>query len=884
MEHSLYKFIIKYSLRQQIILTVLSVASFIPYYYFLDIPKAIVNKGISSKGVTYPVDIAGLGLFQLDKVGYLLWLCGVFLFLVLVQQAFKYAINVYQGISGERMLRRMRYELYSRVMRFPLPTFKKMSQGEIIPMITAEVEPLGGFIAESFALPIFQGGMLLVTFAFLMVQNWMMGLAGVALYPLQFYFIPKLQRKVNALGKERVKGARRLADRIGETISGVQEVHAHHGSHRLRAEFARRLGAIYWVRYEIYQRKFVIKFINNFIQQLGPFFFYAIGGYLVIQGSLDVGTIVAAVAAQKEMGGPWKELLTHYQAREDARIKYEQIIAQFAPEGMRPPEQQLLEPEQIPNLNGDIVLSNVSFTDDHGTSVVDGVTVTLPNPGSTAVVGGMGRDELLLLIARLLDPSRGKIMIGGADIAEMPEAITGRRTTFIGASSYMFNSTIADNLLFGLRQRPLKLRDYDGAEKRRFDRETGEALASGNSAEDPAADWTDYAAAGVDGPDGLTAATLKALATASFDDDVYQLGLRGVIDPARDPELAARIMEARQAFRARLDDPAVAALVEIWDRARYNDNATVAENLLFGTPVGDKFDLERIASNKYMLSVLDKVGLKDRFLAIGYDVAKTMVELFADLPPDHEFFQQFSFISSDDLPEFKDILARTSPDKFAQISDADRGRLMSLPFKLIPARHRLGHLDADFKALVIKAREVFAADLPADLKGAVAFFDPEQYTRAANLLDNILFGKVGYGQAQAAERVGMLTADVIRDLDLRPTITQVGLNYEVGIGGSRLSSAQRQKLAIARAALKRPDILLLSEATATLDAATQTRIMDSLFEAFQGKGIIWSLHRAAQAERFDRILVIADGRLVEQGKFAELNRDGTEFHKLLART
>jgi ABC-type multidrug transport system fused ATPase/permease subunit len=884
MEASLYKFIIKYSWRQQAILTVLAIAGFVPYYFFLDIPKAIVNQGIQGKGIKFPVDLWGLGLIQMDHVAYLLWLCFLFIFLVVVQQIFKYVINVFQGISGERMLRRMRYELYARVLRFPLPTFRKMSQGEIIPMITAEVEPLGGFIAESFALPIFQGGMLLVTFIFLMVQNPIMGLAGVALYPLQFYVIPKLQRKVNALGKERVKGARSLADRIGESISGMQEIHAHHGSRRMLAEFTKRLGAIYWVRYEIYQRKFVIKFINNFMQQLGPFFFYSIGGYLVITGSLDVGTIVAAVAAQKEMGGPWKELLTHYQARDDARIKYEQVIAQFAPPGMRAPEVQLAEPDTIPNLTGEIVLNNVTFTDDYGTPVVDGVSLTLPNPSKIAVVGGTGRDELLQLIARLLDPSKGRITVGGRDPAEMGEAIMGRRTAFVGATSYMFNSTIAENLLLGLRQKPVAPPEYDDKAKRRFERELGEAIASGNSAEDPDAEWTDHAAAGVDDPKTLAAAILRALRAAQIDDDVYQLGLRDTIDPDRQPDLCAGILRARTALRERLADPAIAALVETWDRNRYNENATVAENLLFGTPVGDKFDLDRMARNAYMLTVLDKVGLKDRFLQIGYEVAQTMVELFADLPADHEFFQQFSFISSDDLPEFKDILARAKPDTLASLNEADRERLMSLPFKLIPARHRLGHLTQDVRDQVVKAREAFAADLPANLKGAVAFFDPEQYTRGANLLDNILFGKVGYGEAEAAEKVGALVGEVIDSLDLKPTITQVGLAYEVGIGGSRLSGAQRQKLALARAVVKRPDILLLSEATSSIDAATQAKIMGNVFELLEGKTIVWSLQRAAMAERFDRVIVVSEGRIVEQGGFGDLNREGAEFHKLLQRT
>ena len=76
------------------------------------------------------------------------------------------------------MLRRLRYDLYARVLRFPLPHFRKLSHGEIITMITAELEPLGGFIGDAFSLPAFQGGTLLVILGFLFVQNPLMAAAA----------------------------------------------------------------------------------------------------------------------------------------------------------------------------------------------------------------------------------------------------------------------------------------------------------------------------------------------------------------------------------------------------------------------------------------------------------------------------------------------------------------------------------------------------------------------------------------------------------------------------------------------------------------------------------------------------------------------------------
>src|SRR6185437_2636028 len=98
-----------------------------------------------------------------------------------------------KGRLGERMLRRFRYTLYLRLLRFPSSYFQKMSSAQIIPMITVECEPLGGFIGDAFVLPLFQGGQLLTIIFFMFMQDPMLGAAAVALYPVQGYIIPKLQ-------------------------------------------------------------------------------------------------------------------------------------------------------------------------------------------------------------------------------------------------------------------------------------------------------------------------------------------------------------------------------------------------------------------------------------------------------------------------------------------------------------------------------------------------------------------------------------------------------------------------------------------------------------------------------------------------------------------
>ncbi|MFQ5985184.1 MAG: ABC transporter transmembrane domain-containing protein [Alphaproteobacteria bacterium] len=856
----------------------------LPFYYTsLDIPKLIVNEALSGDAADYPrpLKILGLELFPLDQLPLLFALCAVFLALVFINGGFKYYINVFKGLLGERMLRRLRYELASRVLRFPLPHFRKVSQGEIIPMITAEVEPLGGFIGDAFALPALQGGLLLTAIFFIVMQDPFMGLAAVALYPMQGYFIPKLQRRVNLLGKARVKEVRKFSDRISETVSGAQEIHAHNTARYELADFAHRLGRIFDIRYQIYRKKFFIKFLNNFLAQLTPFFFFTIGGYLVIQGRLSLGSLVAVLAAYKDLAPPWKELLNYYQMQADARIKYEQVTSQFEPPGMWEAAVEEEEPDEQP-LAGEYVAANLSLVDEE-VKVVDAVSVTFGLDERVAVVGtgGSGKEELALLLGRLLQPTSGRLTLCGRDMRTLPEAVIGRRLSFVGPTVTLFSASLGDNLYYGLKHRPQGGGGSATGGGKASSRVVAEAALAGNTTDDVSADWIDYKAAGVSSPEQLKEAAARALAVAALTDDVYELGLRGTVAPARRPEVAERVLAARLALRARLGEVEAAHLVEPFDRTRYNTNATLGENLLFGHPVTGAFDMAHLAENTYVLSVLEKVGLVDDLLVMGHQAASTVIEIFADLPPDHELFQRFSFIGADDLPEYQALVGRTDRERLGDLKEEDRELLLSLPFKLVPARHRLGIIDERVQGRLLEARKVFARDLPAELRDAVEFLDRERYSAAATLQDNILFGKVAYGHAHAVERVGALISQVIDELGLRETVIGVGLDFEVGVGGSRLSTAQRQKLALARSVLKHPDVLIISEATATLDGATQAKVMDNLLSEFKGRGLIWVLHRPSLAKRFNRILVMRAGRIVEQGHYAELDKPGTYFRELI---
>ncbi len=415
--------------------------------------------------------------------------------------------------------------------------------------------------------------------------------------------------------------------------------------------------------------------------------------------------------------------------------------------------------------------------------------------------------------------------------------------------------------------------------ERRHERELAEK--AGNSPHRYDDDWIDLAALGLDSEDQLIARIIEVLECVELDEEIYQFGLQAFVDQSTDAGLAGRIMQARAQLRDRLKDPAVARLVEPFDHERYNLNMAVSENLLFGTVYGEGVNAELIIEQPGIQRILDETGLSQIFLEAGAQITEIMLDLFSDVEPGSELFEQFSFISANDLPEFNQLLNDIRQQGLENLPQANQRRLMSLPLKLIVARHRLGLITEPIQQKILEARRRIHELAQSEALG-IEFFDENSYNPRISVQDNILFGKLAYGQAHAQAKVSALIADVVESLGLRDEIIRAGLAYEVGVGGGRLSSIQRQKLGLARALLKAPDLLVINEALSGFDSASERRLIDNVRRQMESRGILWVLGRIQLAEAFDSVLVMERGKLVDQGSFGDMQRDSEHFKQLLA--
>ncbi len=890
MEPRLSRYIWKYTWPQQLWILAIVLISMVPYFMSFDLPKQIVNGPIQGDGfaqpgatqvflrIALPLPVLGeVEVFPgipLERMPMLFALSGVFLALVIVNGLFKLYINTYKGRLGERFLRRVRYDLVDRILRFPPESFKRMKGAEVAGMVKDEVEPLGGFTGDAFVLPAMLGGQALTALVFIFVQSFWLGVITAIIVGVQAIIIPRMRRRLLVLGRERQLTARELAGRVSEIVDGIGTIHAYDTSNLERADVASRLGRIFKIRYDLYQWKFLVKFINNFLASVTPFLFYSVGGYLALRGSLDIGQLVAVIAAYKDLPGPLKELIDWDQARQEVQVKYQTVVSQFATETIAPAELQAVTPE-VPAgaFRHPIAIANLGIDDDSGATRLEKVSLQIAPGDRIAIVNEAagGGDALAEALARLVTPHRGRVLAGDTDLFQLPEAVTGRAITYVAPEPFLFFGSLRDNLLYGLKHAPLIPPPHSPEADRHRRWEEHEARSAGNPVLSIDADWIDYASAGVDGPAALNSAIRAALDAVLLGDEIVELAKRATVDPEQRPKLAHALVAMRTDVRAVLADRNLRDVIAVFDPDAYNVEATVGENLLFGNPTGPQLQFDRIAANPHFRRIASEVGLGRAAFDMGVQIAEQAVELFAGLPPDHPFFEQLTFMRPEDLPRYEKLLQALQGRTFDGATGEEVTDMIRLTFGYNELRHRFGVLTPETEALIVEARKRFLSDMPDDLVGAIEPYDPDRYIASASVLDNVLFGRISHRYANEIGVVHEIVNDLLRSLGLFDEIFEVGLEFHVGASGKRLTMLQRQKLGLARAILRHSDYYVLNRPLAGVDAPTQLRIAENVLgvigrngQAGRNPAVLWVVSSNELAGLFDRVLVFRKGALAEE--------------------
>jgi ATP-binding cassette, subfamily B, bacterial len=183
--------------------------------------------------------------------------------------------------------------------------------------------------------------------------------------------------------------------------------------------------------------------------------------------------------------------------------------------------------------------------------------------------------------------------------------------------------------------------------------------------------------------------------------------------------------------------------------------------------------------------------------------------------------------------------------------------------------------DPDRGEVLLDGRDVRALPL-AQVRGAVSLVLQESFLFPLSVVENVAFGRPGATFDEIVDAVR--AANALGFVERLPE----GFETVLGEGGASLSGGERQRIAIARAVLKDAPVLVLDEPTSALDAETEGLVFSALEQLIAGRSVIVIAHRLSTVRRADRILVLRDGRIVEQGRHQELLALGGHYARMHA--
>ena len=255
---------------------------------------------------------------------------------------------------------------------------------------------------------------------------------------------------------------------------------------------------------------------------------------------------------------------------------------------------------------------------------------------------------------------------------------------------------------------------------------------------------------------------------------------------------------------------------------------------------------------------------------MGIEIARNNVELFGDLAEDSALLQRSGGPSPEQLLQMREALDKLAGKSAGNAGEKDLAAMLGLAFDYCEAQTRFGVLDADEQQQLLELRHKVRAAVEERGDNAVAFHDPDNFNPSLSLLDNILFGRIDARRIGARERVLKAIKEQLETSGVSDALFRIGLFFDIGTGGRNLMTHQAQKLKVARALLKEPDIVILNRALSALDPEERMQIVEGVLAMgkdgdSRSMGVICVPLDTKDLDVFDRVIAMEHGRVTVEG-------------------
>ena len=726
---------------------------------------------------------------SLERQGFVIGTIAALVMIALLFSGGALVFSTLQSAAGARAVDRLRRMLLDGIVGARPSAREEVRQAATLAGDGVASE--NAFLGAAMLTPVVAGAAIAVAVVYALTVDWRLSMALLLSLLVMTLVWPRRLELLRRLAADRAAEGttlRRLLSDLGRRLPAVR-AHGTAAFERMRLgdDLVQRRRSLLALERDVGAAAALVSLASV----LAPVLVLAAGAWFALRGETTAGEIVAVLAAAAVAMLAIERLMHWRQARDEARRAFEEVARTL---GALQSRGRTERGGALPG-SGVLAAENLSAYDPTSGARIAGVNLSIVMPAHVAVTGetAAGGRVFAALIGGQLDPSVGRLIFGGVDLPAVDAGERARRIGYEGGDTILMAGSLRQNLLYGCP-------DPSGSD---IDRRLSEAITA-----------------------------------TGIDRFVHARGLAGTIDPHREPKLAAAVVDARRAVQAAIAAEGLGSFVDPFDPARYNRHATIAENILFGVPLGDTFRDRNLPSHPFVRAILESEDLTKPLTAMGLAIATNMIEIFADVPEGHPLFERFSFFTAAERSYFQDLLERQGERRRDAESVRDRERLIGLTLRYSESRHRLGLLDAATEARLVTARAAFAKLLPVSLQPAIEFYHPDRLCAAASLQDNLLFGRVAHDRAGAESQVRALIRRVLTERGLDHDVFRVGLETRVDTRGEGLSASEIAAIDLARCLVRRPDIVVVERAIAALPESLAADLVRRLRRVLVGRGLV----------------------------------------------
>jgi ATP-binding cassette subfamily B protein/subfamily B ATP-binding cassette protein MsbA len=373
---------------------------------------------------------------------------GVFLAVIIVGKLLQVLNDYRQRMVNARVTLRLRRALFDRLLHLPLPKLWDMKTGGILSRLTGDVDTTTGLLQMALVSPSLSALRLVFAISVLLTLNWRLAVMALAVIPGAMLISFTAARRVRPIYRSVRKDVENLDGRVGETFSGIRVVRAFGREMRELLEYTRGRHTVLRKELFAHRRELVLWTSWGLLVAGVNVVIVWYGGWLNVVGSASVGDIMAFQWYTFLLMGPVWNIVNTFSELQRSLAAMERVFEVLALAPDKPDRPDALDaPKEV----REIRFEGVEFEYRAGRPVLRDFELSVPGGSVVALVGrsGAGKTTVTDLIARFHDPTRGRILVNGADIRQFRLRTYRELLALVQQDVFLFDGSVRENIAYG---------------------------------------------------------------------------------------------------------------------------------------------------------------------------------------------------------------------------------------------------------------------------------------------------------------------------------------------------------------------------------------------------------------------------------------------------